>query len=346
MNKKEIIMGSFDYTCAISELAISAGDECRIITLVPRSLNLNAGACSKMEILFPAVKGVYDDYGFIEKVKPTKFQELMAKNKGYKSVDDFFENLIKGLVSSDNGHRITGNDSNKNSTCFSLVREDVWQAMLSIPSKLSYKSYEDQDADVLIGKACQEGVVFFEQLKKKIDQNSDDSIKRLQEKLSGDGSDYSNFSQVKAIASGVGVSSSFSSFKSVFGYYITGDDSIFKEENILALITMMKLSQATDFEIKETLHELGEQILINKNMHTLRKVWLHRESSGPQSGEDVIHWLWSQKIAEIAIAKVNWDDEDSGEYYTGFKEAKSLMLQKELKETLPKGVEKKGIKGL
>lgn len=340
-------MGSFAYTCALSDLPIEAGDECRIIPMCNSFQGLNGGACSRMELVFPGVKGTYDDYGYVEDLNPTPFQEKLAGLMGYSSVSDFVDNLKEGNVT------VAGRGGEGMPVVFSLVREDAWQAMRSMPGELHDSAYENQDAEPFMARACQEGGAFFALAKEVLEQdklgaNIVETIaaKRVQE---GAGPEETAKMQAKILMD-YGMRDELvkhPAFKSVFGYYLDSSYSaIYKGLDMGSVLTMWSLGGASQTELRDALMEAGEQVLVNMNMNTIRKVWLERDSSGPQCGEHALHWLWARKLGEISKAQVDWTDDDAANYMSGFKEAKSIMLSDELKREVPEAKKASGPKGL
>ena len=333
-------MGSFAYTCALSDLPIECGDECRIVALVPSRLGLNGGACSSMQLVFPAVKGVYDDYGFVENLKPTAFQEQLVKAIGHASVQEFVESLREAADSDDENPRLGAR------MVFSLVREDAWAQMLSMPSSMHDDGYPKQDAQAFMAQACAEGAPLFakapEMLEKdKAGSNWVEGIKKAEMDEGKEPKDELLFASEVLMTYCMPLEMKKAPvFKRALGYCMDGFNQIYQGVSLGAAFVLWSLLGASHEQLKSGLDEIGEQVLVNMNMNMLRKVWLERDSSGPQCGEHALHWLWAQKLGELSKAQVDWNDEENGNYIDGFKQAKALMFKEELKSEIPQAAPK------
>ena len=335
-------MGSYAYTCALSDLPIEAGDECRIVAMVKSRLGLNGGACSRMELAFPPIKGVYDDYGYVENLSPTPFQERLAESMGYGSVEQFAGKLKEGAV------EVAAWRKPYEKAVFSLAREDVWRQMLSMPSELRDEDCNRQDAQVYMGRACLEGAEFFSKAADILAQDKAgsglvDSI--LESRIARQQGAALCAEEVSALRSKILMDYCMSdemdkspAFKSALGCYFENSiQEIYRGLPLRQVFVGWSLSGASKAKLRDGLLEIGEQMLVNMNMNMLRKVWIERDSSGPQFGEHAMHWLWAQKLGEISKAQVNWNDEENANYVEGFKQAKALMFKEQLEAEIPQG---------
>lgn len=284
-------MGSFAYTCALSELPIEAGDRCRIIPLVKSRLGLNGGACSEMELVFPAIKGTYNDYGYADNLEPTSFQEWCAQMLGYSDTADFAGKLKEGVVRKTQG-------STEVAVCFSLVREDAWQAMLSMPGELYDAEYSRKEAGSQMKRACEEGGTFFAQARQALEE--DKAGTNLVGLMASEEKNAKKAVQVLWRYVLGDRLEKYPTFYSVFGLYLEGYNSLYRGANISEWLVEWSLAGAAPEELLTALTEMGEQILVSANMNAVRKVWLYRNSSGPQGGEHELHVLWATKLLELA----------------------------------------------
>lgn len=283
-------MGSFAYTCALSELPIEAGDQCRIIPLVRSRLGLNGGACSAMELVFPPIKGFYDDYGYADNLEATAFQEQVAQVLGYPTTAQFAESLKQGQVSTAN------RTDSPTAAVYSLVREDAWEAMLSMPGEMYDLNFSRTEAHAQMTLALQEGTRFFTQSKYALEKDqAGDNLVQLMSK--GDPTQA-----VRILSQFVlgGMLDSYPAFNSVFWHFLAGYNSLYRNINLTELLVDWSLKGATEQQMHDALSQMGEQILINSNMNAIRKVWLCRNSSGPQSGEHALHLLWAKKLVALS----------------------------------------------
>lgn len=62
-------MGSFCYTCALSELPIQSGAAVWLVPLCQRGGGLNDGAWGAYKMAFPPIRAEYDEYGGVENPK-------------------------------------------------------------------------------------------------------------------------------------------------------------------------------------------------------------------------------------------------------------------------------------
>ena len=71
-------MGSYDYTCALTDLPIKSGDKVKVIPLIKSSLGLNGEAYSQMGIVYPFVSGYYNEYGFIDDIHKNEWLDCSS----------------------------------------------------------------------------------------------------------------------------------------------------------------------------------------------------------------------------------------------------------------------------
>lgn len=73
-------MGCWNGTCAVSNLAITYGDPCRLIIIEEKPYGYSGGGfCYSTDAWYPRVmpiKGIYDDYGSIERFELNDFHEI------------------------------------------------------------------------------------------------------------------------------------------------------------------------------------------------------------------------------------------------------------------------------
>lgn len=151
-------MGSFSYTCAVSGLPIDSGDKVRYLLLTRNPLLKNSNAvCYPTSEWFPRVfplNASYNDYGSVGHIDDTLgkqlwldgFQEdLIEKEQGENEYHDVptskymsFEALLNAVgVGRIFVKQATGTGSMILPVAQAMIREDVWQDLLTLRTEKS-----------------------------------------------------------------------------------------------------------------------------------------------------------------------------------------------------------------
>lgn len=315
-------MGSFDYTCALSELSISAGDEVFLIALTKGHQGLNGGAFSQFDIAFPPIRARYDDYGFVDNAQPTPFHEAFAQAMGHPGSQALLDAIHDGSATTekvDGALRIE----------FCLARADAWHAMLAMPCSW-WGSQSELDAKDMLAPAAREGSrilarapgilarIDLKPITESIEKGAYDRDRLakmlmntyLMEEVDHDGPFFTMFSD-----------------RLLGGYH---GSELFVGASTLSVLALdmpraMPHADAPSQGLEEALQTAliihGETMVVSMAMNMVRKIWLPRDSGGPQFGAHALHWLWARKLAELASNRIEWDEDGR---LDGFAQAKAL----------------------
>lgn len=200
-------MGSFDYTCALSEFPIPTGSKVKVIPLVESKLGLNGGAYSQMAVVFPFIRGDYNEYGFVDNILSTTWTDnKMAEYYGYADT----ENLAFELCNRD--FYIDGNPIK-----FSIVLESVWNTILEMPVSNIH----------LLDDACKEGAKFF------INSVSSMRNHEIVSKLSDNESIATVISYLMNSESKI---QKYPKFRDIFEYGLYSTNSVYRYCNVFELL--------------------------------------------------------------------------------------------------------------
>lgn len=319
-------MGSFDYTCAISGLPIHRGTDVFLVPLSPGRDGLNFGAFSRFMMAFPPIAGVYDDYGFVENLSFSPFHEACARSMGFDSAEAFTEQLKARAVK-------VQRFSEEVSATFCMARKDAWDAMMSLPISWSRQPNQHaQDAKTLLPAAVVDGRRILGQATA---LRSHPEIQNIEARLKEgfyDKSQLANLILNTYLISGLPSNTPFLEF---FGHYVTqGGRDLFSGSRFLEILTLdMPEAGATESDIENALTLVGHCMLVSTNMMTVRKVWMDRDSSGPQQGENAMHWLWARELMRITDSAIEWDNGDDD--LIGFEQARSARERDMLDRSAP-----------
>ena len=292
-------MGCFAYTCAISELPIEAGTPCKLIALNPSTVGLNVGACSFNTVYFPAMDGTYDDYGFLSNLQETPLHERIALHLGYPLG---YPNT-KALVTSLQHQELRAPTPYSNESVvvrYSLVRNDVWDAMLSIPTVNGVDTH-------VLDLAAKEGCELLLQAPAMRDPSSN-AGSVIETLITAGRFSSSNSLRIASALWRYGLTeplmltNDYASFKHVFGYQLDSSCSPYSAAELAPLLVAWSLEGACATTLYQALRVIGEQIILDSNMSRLRKVWSCRNVCGPQHGDTAAHLLWAQKMVALATS--------------------------------------------
>lgn len=323
----EFKMGSFCYTCALSELPIQSGAAVWLVPLCQRGGGLNDGAWGAYKMAFPPIRAEYDEYGGVENPKITALHEACAARLGYASAEEFIEAVTSGAATLDK--KKPGEERSKKEIAsslweeqfdvsFCLVRVDAWSAMLSQP-----RDSGETPAHILAARAAREGAcelaktpvrysemeLDFEDGKEEVwavEELARDALKRSEKDGSFQELHGRDFRRGALEGSGL----------------FSGVDLL------TAFIRDLAFGEDAETNIAEGLQIVGEAKLISFAMGAVRKMWAPRNSSGPQCGEAALHWLWADKLLSMAREDLSLDSE----YDIGIAEARARIESKELGE--------------
>lgn len=318
-------MGSFCYTCALSELPIHAGTAVWLVPLCRRGGGLNDGSWGRYKMAFPPIQAEYDEYGGVENPKLTALHEACAARLGYASAKDFVDAVTSETA------RLDKNKSGKEDSpwpetefdvSFCMARADAWSAMLSQP-----RSRGGMQALALATKAAREGAralaktpVRFSEMELDFSSETEESwavkdLARDASKRAGTGGSFDELHGRDFKAGAIDGSGLFSGV-----------------DLSRALIKDLAFGEDAEEKIAEGLQIIGEAKLVSFAMSALRKIWEPRDSSGPQCGEPALHWLWADKLLSMAKDDLCLDSE----YAAGIEEARALIERRELGESCAK----------
>lgn len=303
----------FDYTCALSELPITAGTPILVVPLVEFGLGLNGGANSRFSPAFPPLEGLYDDHGFAEHLKPQAFHHATARALGRADAYDLMSTLracsqTPIMVQTVNGIL---------PLVFALARKDSWDAMVRLPVPFGYSPDETTGWD-LSHKACAQGAHILSQI-----PNIDRKIIDLDTEVNNGSYSHARMALMLLRTQLNYGGHEDDAFLKMFEQNIMqpqrGTDAFTGTSTLKTLAMDMPLAGCSVGEIEEGLQLCAQTILCGHHMHALRKIWLDRDSCGPQHGALALHWLWTRKLSQLASSDVDWDSEDSNG--VGFKPA-------------------------
>ena len=310
-------MGSFSYTCALSELTIASGDPVLLVALAGTNSGLNSGACSRFELAFPPMKAVYDDYGFVEDIETTPFHDACARQRGYDSALKYAKDLGEGkVVAADAYHsevKIT----------FCLARQDAWEAMLDMPCE--WRGLGSADATAarpLAAAAARQGSSFLAAATDDPAQAHADPQRVI-------------FSLGMKLCKEVDPQSAFGSIFSRSLFKTHGYEMFYGGSLLSAFAIELPNENAELRDFEDALLLCAQATLINMAMHSLRKVWIDRDSSGPQFGEPALQWLWARKLLDLSDAAISWEDDEQSDYMQAFGHAKALRERDVLEAHAP-----------
>lgn len=302
-------MGSFDYTCAVSELAISAGTPALVLPLVELKEGLNGGACSRFSPAFPPVEGIYDDYGFLEDLKPKAFHHAMARAMGRVDADD----LISALGDRDGEPIVAKTWRGERPLTFALVRKDAWDAMVRMPTPWGHHASGATGWDLSI-QACAEGAGILARAPEILNKLSSELV-GLDEEIANGSYSRSRMALMLIRTQLLDGVDEHGAFRSLFDHSLMqplrSSDVFAGASSIEALAFDMPSAGCSAREIEEGLELCAHTMLCGVNMRMVRKIWLDRDSSGPQCGEWAMHWLWARNLSRIASSEMDWDADDS-----------------------------------
>lgn len=324
-------MGSFAYTCAISELPIEAGDPVLLLPMVPSGKGLNGGSSSQYEIAIAPIRGIYNDYGWIEDPKIEKIHEASAKMLGVESRDltedrGFDQKLREAVARAWHGKPLT----------FAMARVDAWDAMWSLPVSMGYES--PKSIAELIEPAAKEGAKRLAAMKDWIQKWEAENVDAFNDMEADRREDFKHqmlrMEMRGPLMKGLG---SESAFKSMFGHDLGGSRGDRRQKALFETMVHMGASQE---EFEAALRGEAQLKGVEMAMFMLRKVWMPRDSCGPQGGELALHAIWAQKLTELAEKEIDWVDG----YYEGLDQARSLKEARELSQHAKAGKKARGSK--
>ena len=299
-------MGSFDYTCAVSGLPISAGDPVRFMLLSENHFKENA--CEITDVWVPRnfpIKAKYNDYGSIEEYEEGILKDLMMEafdhdlhevevgDNKYHDVAvyhgmafyKFLEALWEQRVSVNRPS--TSRSKGPSAVRQAMIREDVWQVLLKY--KLDESEYK---SNTLAHFKKGASIVWADALNGARKMSPDDSI---------------NIGSIRAALGNMG--SDVASAGCIQGHLQrTPAISNWKHQLGLAIQRQSKatLSDADRATVVDT---LAECCFVSTVLSLTRYWWRPSYPCGPQQGAYADHAEILKLFSTVALkASKEWDE--------------------------------------
>lgn len=343
-------MGSWSMTCAFTGLPVDAGDEVRLIGLLPEGLGLNAGAMGDFSPITGAIKGAYDDYGFVEGAEPTPLGLFLAGAcEGAPSFEQWMERIHEGTLGVP--HRDSRAERLKGARpAFTLVHEKAWQAMLSLPQELSlHYSIDQRHSGLEILAMAEDEIaqwarglpdarsVFAKSLGSEFDDEAgaeatpqDAQIKAQRDRLMEMMWKNEKFDGIpeNGAARCLFGETFWNSYHSVLGGKLC---------EALWSAVAERPEEFSEEQLRSITRELGEVALVTHNLFALRKRW-EPAPSGPQCGQVAAHWLWHRAMGELVEARfeaLRQSELEDGGYDELFPIANALYEKDQMSASAP-----------
>lgn len=317
-------MTPFDHTCALSELAISQGDDVLIVALVhvdPGREEPDKGAFSLFEIALPPIRASYDGHGFADGAHCTPFHEAFARAMGQDSARSLLDAIKRGAATLYSSH-----SPSPRPVRFCMARSDAWAAMLGMPS-VEPRRGGGLDANALLAPAAREGALVFARAPELLAKLDLDALRARIEMGSYDHDRLALMLMNTYLMEGVDDKGPFAT---MFGHRLASSHSgadLFAGASTLSMLAIdMPEAGADRQSLENALLLYGETMLVSQAMGNVRKLWLPRGNGGPGLSEDAMHWLWARKLGELASGRIPWDEGADGPAgrLAGFEEARAL----------------------
>jgi hypothetical protein len=284
-------MGSFDYTCCISNLPIKSGDEIRYILLTQNPYTKpNQNTCYSTDRWFNRtfpIRAVYNDYGSIENIKDdflvkaivecfnrdlietvsnSKYDEPVKKNMSFGKMLD---SIFRGNVF------VTDKYNEKQlPVAQAMIREDVWKSICNITlSSDEYKNISTCNIFKQEARKCLDLFNEHESFWNKI-INSDKTIHQY---IFANSNNNIIISNLQEIPISIGLMTHF--------------------------FHILK-SGINENQIEYFLDMVAEFCFINTVLDVSRYQWNPTGGVGPQFGEWDIHRLFHLEMAKIATKEL------------------------------------------
>lgn len=292
-------MGSYDFTCALSDLPIRSGDPV-VIQPIGQRLHQNKPASDWRPIAAPA-RAHYNDYGWVEDLSTTPFHEAWVQSTSLNlSANDFFEQLSEGSILMEDSH------GEKMLSSFCMIRVDAWNSALELPIA-SWNSGIEIQWNAAIENACASGARQLAALEHIVESAE---ISELATRC--DSGDYSIEQLTQLLINGYAIPSDprsganallFSELAS--RHSSTFDISGYMPEAMCYRLALLKPSPG-DYEqaLRDTMQSRG----IDLAMDALRRTLSPARNIGPQRGAVPIHYLWHKHLARLASNSIDWNE--------------------------------------
>lgn len=329
-------MGSWSMTCAFTGLPVNCGDEARIILLGRDPQGLNGGAMCDFTPASAAIKGAYDDYGFVEALQPGPLAELLCQQAGFPTVEQWLEAAKEGSWEPNQRESRADRLGASVPITFTLVLEEAWQRMLELPQEfaLDYKDYNNKiSAAELIEGAAREVVAWARGLSAKKAHHK--ALNSFEGESESDTMElfwlikaYEPFNETSHASALFG-----RTFWNSYNSALAGDMAA---KNVWAAIADNPEAYS-DEQLCGIVRELGEICLVTHAMYSVRKRW-EPAPSGPQSGMIANHWLWERSAFQMAEARFAQlaQENDASSYDENFSIAQATRESDALAAQTPK----------
>lgn len=332
-------MGSFAFTCAVSNLPIECGDEVRWILLVKNQYFDGSIHTTRSEWIpkAPPIRAVYDDYGSIEahdensligqaimklvpptlvgqgaadgSRRPKTFEELLSlvrpndrsgaevfePNRAQYNIDAFeseyrtqygdaFAEGLRQLRQACSG---VFEEPKRLPLRQALIREDVWQALLSAYSSRKERAKEYADARKL-----------FDYHVRLNEQARSGDLRCLQALL-----DLGTLGTVlEPQLQAREISESFANRTIVrHDYYGFSPGAPKLSEHWRAMARMQAMQPRSSRQVDRAVRDTVELLMVEQAMGYLRCAWHPGQSVGTQFGEWKMHAKFHRRLAEISL---------------------------------------------
>lgn len=311
-------MGSWTETCMLTNMPIKAGDEVYLISLVKDNKGLNYGSCNNYSPMSILIKGIYDDYGFIEVDDVNQAGLRLLAYVNNQTVDDVLEAIKNGSFKYKHKEVSTFEDDaladlrKPKEQTFTMVCVDALENLLSLSDfkndyyfeKFDYDKIVEQAADWVVEseKKLKDEALLYMEGKENLDKATFDQLLYLKmESLQSKGYLYGGFV-------GVDQSSELANFASHNRFRDILAKGAF---DYIFLETLPKLKgKLTDDELysfsKQCFSQLIKVSEISSMMYNLR-IEYRKMNTGPQNGDNSMHYLWARKVEEMLRRRVKED---------------------------------------
>lgn len=287
-------MGSWSMTCAFTGLPVEAGDPVRLVVLLREGLGLNHGALGDFSPVSGAIKGVYNDYGFIEQAEETPLAREIAALCEQPSFERWLEAAHSGTLA------IPQRDSRSErlkdaQLTFTLIHERAWQEMLNLPQRVSL--HYSIDGSMEGGEAIAMAEREIAQWAQGVPKAKEDFIHSMGGLPEGEVGERAREAfdmlwrtrQFKGIPEKGAARCLFGdtfwdSYHSVLGGAVC--------DRLWGALAEAPQDRP-ESDLRSIARDLGEMSLVSRNLFLLRKRW-EPAPSGPQFGQIAAHWLWDR----------------------------------------------------
>lgn len=306
-------MGSYDFTCSLSDLPIRSGDPV-IIQPIGQLLHQNKPASGWRPLCAPA-RALYNDYGWVEGLCLNPIHEAWVQSTSMNSsAASFFNQLSEGTFAMDDAH----GEPMLAASC--MIRIDAWNSALELPIRAWHLHSGDEiQWGSAIERTCASGARQLAALEQIVDSAE---ISELATRC--DSGDYSKEQLIRLLINGYAIPSDSASGANsmLFSDLASRNSSTFDISGFMpeALCYRLPFLKPGLPSYEQALRDAMQSKGIDLAMDALRRTLSPSRNAGPQHGANPIHYLWHKHLARLASDSIDWNEASHDD---GFALAKS-----------------------